>query len=76
MAEESWSVNTPSTQIECNVKGQAYVTMAELMVLIDAAMGSLSIIDGRIYWRFPVEQRQRAVNAILARLDDARLEVR
>lgn len=51
------------------------ISLAELYVLLDAATGSLAIANGCNLFRFSTEQRERAVNAILKRMNHVPIEV-
>jgi hypothetical protein len=53
------------------------ITLAELQILLDAAIGSLGILDRKdmAIFRFDINQRQATVNAILKRMDDVKFKV-
>ena len=52
-----------------------YLTLQELMVLIDSAMGSLSVPDKYGIWRFTVEQRGKVADSLIERMNEVRLRI-
>ncbi len=53
-----------------------YISLAELQILMDAAMGSLKISDGIGVWLFTNKQRRDIVNTLLERMGQEKLVIK
>ena len=52
-----------------------YINLAELQILMDAAIGSLKIHDNVNVWSFGSNQRPATVNALLERMGQEKLAI-